>query len=216
MAVPSYNRILWKRVCIFWFNEATSYSQKAFSGFLEAILSYKSHTSIARKCGNPYLDQYSSLLFSGRVSFCRPWRIPSKTWGILLNFSKKRVICKVECATLFQKAGMKQAKICKILKKSSSWVSKWCRATEFFDSPRSGRPVTALTPENLEKLDQCEGKVGQSNRVVGPILGISKSSASRGFKKLHLYAYRRGVQSRMRPKHVKQRYVVSKVMRHEG
>ena len=68
----------------------------------------------------------------------------------------------------------------------------------------------------MKKLDQYEGKVGQSNRVVGPKLGISKSSASRGFKKLHLYAYRRGVQSRMRPKHVKQRYVVSKVMRHKG
>ena len=53
---------------------------------------------------------------------------------------------------------MKQPKICKILKKSSSWVSKWCRATEFFDSPRSGRPVTALTPENLETLDRVKEK----------------------------------------------------------
>ena len=122
----------------------------------------------------------------------------------------------IECATLYQKAGMPQAKIAKKLKKSTTFVSKWCRATEFFDAPRSGPRVTALTPENLEKLNDCEGKLGCSNRVMGPKLGISKSSASRGFIKLNLYAYRRGVQSRMRPKHIKQRWKVSKVMRHKG
>ena len=118
-----------------------------------------------------------------------------------------------ECATLFQKAGMQQAEIARILNKSKSWVSKWCNATEFFDAPRKGRPVTALTPENLAKLEECEGKLGQSNRVMGPKLGISKSSVSRGFKKLNLYAYRRGIQSKMRAKHIKQRYAISKIMR---
>ena len=108
---------------------------------------------------------------------------------------------------------MKQADIACKLKKSPSFVSKWCRATEFFDSPRSGRPVTALTPENLKKLNECEGKLGQSNRVMGAKLGFSKSSASRGFQKLNLFAYRRGVQSRMKPKHIKQRYRVSNIMR---
>ena len=95
---------------------------------------------------------------------------------------------------------MQQAKIVKKLKKSPSWVSKWCRATEFFDAPRSGPSVTALTPENLEKLNDCEGKLGCSNRVMGPKLGISKSSASGGFIKLNLYAYRRGGPVKNAPK----------------
>ena len=126
-----------------------------------------------------------------------------------------------ECATLFQLAGMKQAQIVKTIRKSSTFVSKWCKRDlsdpkNFYDSPRKGAPVTALTPENMEKLASCEGKLGQSKSVLRDKLGISSGSISNGFKKLGLFAYRRGVQSRLKKKHIKIRFKVSKVMRHKG
>ena len=86
----------------------------------------------------------------------------------------------------------------------------------FYDSPRKGGPVTALTPENMQKLAACEGKLGQSKSFLRDKLGISSGSISNGFKKLGLFAYRRGVQSRLKKKHIKIRFKVSKVMRHKG
>ena len=47
-------------------------------------------------------------------------------------------------------------------------------------------------------------------------LGISTGSVSNGFKKLGLFAYRRGVQSRLKKKHIRVRFKVSKAMRHKA
>ena len=109
-----------------------------------------------------------------------------------------------ECATLHQIAEMKQCDIVRKLKKSPKWVSKWCKRDlsnpqNFYDAPRSGAPVTALTPENMKKLADCEGKLGQSKTVLQGKLSISSGSFTNGFKKkLGLFAYRRSVQSRLK------------------
>ena len=76
--------------------------------------------------------------------------------------------------------------------------------------------MTALTAENMSKFAACEGKLGQSVTVLRDKLGISTGSVSNGFKKLNLFAYRRGVQSRLKRKHIKIRFKVSKVMRHKN
>ena len=60
-----------------------------------------------------------------------------------------------ECATLYQIGKMSQSKIVDALNKSNAFVSKWCREdlsdpTNFYDKPREGAPVTALTPENMD------------------------------------------------------------------
>ena len=104
---------------------------------------------------------------------------------------------------MHQIAEMKQCDIVKNLKKSPKWVSKWCKRDlsnpqNFYDAPRSGAPVTALTPENMKKLADCEGKLGQSKTVLQGKLGISSVSITNGFKKLGLFAYRRSVQSRLK------------------
>ena len=116
---------------------------------------------------------------------------------------------------------MQQCDIVKTLKKSSTWVSKWCRRDlnnpeDFYDAPRSGAPVTALTPENMKVLESCEGKLGQSVTVLRDKLGISTGAISNGFKKLGLFAYRRSVQSRLKKKHKKIRFDTSRRMRHHG
>ena len=103
---------------------------------------------------------------------------------------------------------MSQSKIKDVLNKSKAFVSKWCREDlsdpkNFYDKPRKGGPVTALTPENMSKLADCEGKLGQSVTVLRDKFGISTGSVSNGFKKLGLFAYRRGVQSRLKKKHIK-------------
>ena len=117
-------------------------------------------------------------------------------------------------------ANMKQSDIVTALGKSKHFVSKWCKRdlsdhSNFYDSPRKGAPVTALTPENMAKLAACEGKLGQSKTVLRDKLGISSGSITNGFKKLCLFAYRRGVQSRLKKKHVKIRFKTSKIMRHK-
>ena len=104
---------------------------------------------------------------------------------------------------MHQIAEMKQCDIVKKLKKSPKWVSKLCKRNlsnpqNFYDAPRSGAPVTALTPENMKKLADCEGKLGQSKTVLQGKLGISSGSITNGFKKLGLFAYRRSVQSRLK------------------
>ena len=124
-----------------------------------------------------------------------------------------------ECATLHQMAEMKQCDIVKKLKKSPKWVSKWCKRDlsnpqNFYDAPRSGAPVTVLTPENMKKLADCEGKLGQSKTVLQGKLGISSGSITNGFKKLGLFAYRRSVQSRLKKKHKRIRFLTSRRMRH--
>ena len=116
-------------------------------------------------------------------------------------------------------ANMKQSEIAKKLNKSPGWVSKYCRRDlskpeSFYDAPRSGAPVTALTPENMKVLEACEGKLGQSVTVLRDKLGISTGSVSTGFKKLGLFAYRRSVQSRLKKKHKKIRYATATRMRH--
>ena len=118
-------------------------------------------------------------------------------------------------------ADMKQCGIAKKLKKSPGWVSKYCKRDlsnpeSFYDAPRSGAPVTALTPENMKALEECEGKLGQSVVVLRDKLGIGTGTISRGFKKLGLFAYRRSVQSRLKKKHKKIRFLTSKRMRHHG
>ena len=118
-------------------------------------------------------------------------------------------------------ANMKQSEIAKKLHKSPGWVSKYCRRDlskpeSFYDAPRSGAPVTALTPENMKVLEACEGKLGQSVTVLRDKLGISTGSVSTGFKKLGLFAYRRSVQSRLKKKHKKIRYATATRMRHHG
>ena len=118
-------------------------------------------------------------------------------------------------------AGMKQCEIVKKLKKSPKWLSKYCKRDlskpeNFYDAPRSGAPVTALTPENMNALEECEGKMGQSINVLRDRLGISRGSISSGFKKLGLFAYRRSVQSRLKKKHKKIRYLTVERMRHHG
>ena len=60
-------------------------------------------------------------------------------------------------------------------------------------------------------MESCEGKLGQSVSVLSKHLDISAGSVSSGFKKLGLFAYRRSVQSRLRQKHIKERYEVSKL-----
>ena len=77
---------------------------------------------------------------------------------------------------MHQIAEMKQCDIVKKLKKSPKWVSKWCKRDlsnpqNFYDAPRSGAPVTTLTPENMKKLADCEGKLGQSKTVLQGKLG---------------------------------------------
>ena len=120
---------------------------------------------------------------------------------------------------MHQIAEMKQCDIVKKLKKSPKWVSKWCKRDlsnpqNFYDAPRSGAPVTALTPENMKKLADCEGKLGQSKTVLQGKLGISSGSITNGFKKLGLFAYRRSVQSRLKKKHKRIRFLTSRRMRH--
>ena len=118
-------------------------------------------------------------------------------------------------------ADMKQCDIAKKLKKSPFWVSKYCRRDlskpmNFYDAPRSGASVTALTPENMKVLEACEGKLGQSVTVLHAKLGIGTGTISRGFKKLGLFAYRRSVQSRLKKKHKKIRFATAKRMRNHG
>ena len=112
---------------------------------------------------------------------------------------------------MFQIAEMKASAIASKLDKSKSWVSKWkdkdlSETSNFYDACRKGAPVTALTPENLNKLEDCEGKIGKSIRVMGKKLKISRLSVSRGFKSLGLFAHRRSVQSKLKPKHIKLRF----------
>ena len=57
---------------------------------------------------------------------------------------------------------------------------------------------------------------GQSGTVLRDKLGISTGSVSNGFKKLGLFAYRRGVQSRLKRKHIEITFKVSKTMRHKN
>ena len=76
--------------------------------------------------------------------------------------------------------------------------------------------MTALTPENMSKFAACEGKLGQSVTVLRDKLGISTGSVSNGFKKLNLFAYLHGAQSRLKRKHIKIRFKISKVMRHKN
>ena len=116
---------------------------------------------------------------------------------------------------------MPQSQIKVALNKSKAFVSKWCREDlsdpkTFYDKPRKGAPVTALTPENMSKFAACEGKLGQSVTVLRDKLGISTGSVSNGFKKLNLFAYRRGVQSRLKRTNIKIRFKISKVMRHKN
>ena len=125
-----------------------------------------------------------------------------------------KVFLNFECATLYQIGGIKPCEIAAKLNRSKSWVSKWKNSTEYHDAPRSGAPVTALTDSNMKKLEDCRGKLGRSVRVMKSRLNISIGSVSGGFKKLGLFAYRRGVQSRLKKKHIKQRYEVAKRMRH--
>ena len=118
-------------------------------------------------------------------------------------------------------ADMKQCEIAKKLNKSKGWVSKYCRRDlskpeSFYDAPRPGAPVTALTPENMKSLEACEGKLGQSVTVLRDRLGISTGSVSSGFKKLGLFAYRRSVQSQLKKKHKKIRFATATQMRHHG
>ncbi len=118
-------------------------------------------------------------------------------------------------------ADMQQCDIAKKLKKSPRWVSKYCRRdlskpVNFYDAPRSGASVTALTPENMKVLEACEGKLGQSVTVLHAKLGIGTGTISRGFKKLGLFAYRRSVQSRLKKKHKKIRFATAKRMRNHG
>ena len=61
-----------------------------------------------------------------------------------------------ECAALWEHADMSKAEIAYKLGRSKAWVSKWCEKTEFFDSSRNGRPRSALTEQNLRKLEACE------------------------------------------------------------
>ena len=115
---------------------------------------------------------------------------------------------------------MKQCDIARALNKSPSWVVKYCKRDlkkpeSFYDAPRSGAAVTALTPENMKVLAACEGKLGKSVTVLRDQLGISTGAISNGFKKLGLFAYRRGVQSRLKQNHITIRFKVSKVMRHK-
>ena len=109
----------------------------------------------------------------------------------------------------------------KKIEKHKSWVSRWCRRDlsnpeNFYDAPRAGARVTALTPENMKVLQSCEGKLGQSVTVLRDKLGIGTGTISRGFKKLGLFAYRRSVQSRLKKKHKKIRFDTAKRMRHHG
>ena len=67
----------------------------------------------------------------------------------------------------------------------------------------------------MGKLAACEGKLGQSKTILRDRLGISSGSISNGFKKLGLFAYRRGVQSRLKQNHIRIRFKVSKVMGHK-
>ena len=91
--------------------------------------------------------------------------------------------------------------------KSPGWVNKWHAETENFDdAERSGRTRTALTPKNLKHLEDCEGKTGQSVRIVGERLGMGKTSASRGFKEVGLTSYRRPKQSKLTDKHEEMRF----------
>ena len=141
---------------------------------------------------------------------------------IQVNFAFEKVSRSIdECATLYQIANMQPSEISKTLGKCKAFVFKWYKRdlsdpTNFYDSPRKGGPVTALTPENMTKLADCEGKLGQSVTVLRDKLGISTGSVSNGFKKLGLFAYRRGVQSRLKKKHIRVRFKVSKVMRHKA
>ena len=116
---------------------------------------------------------------------------------------------------------MKQCDIARALNKSPPWVVKYCKRDlkkpeSFYDAPRSGAAVTALTPENMKVLAACEGKLGKSVTVLRDQLGISTGAISNGFKKLGLFAYRRSVQSRLKKKHKKIRFATSKRMRHFG
>ena len=102
---------------------------------------------------------------------------------IQVIFEFKKVISKIhECATLFQIGKMSHSKMKDVLNKSKAFVSKWCREDlsdpkNFYDKPRKGAPVTALTSENMSKLAACEGKLGQSVTVFRDKLSISTGSS---------------------------------------
>ena len=103
---------------------------------------------------------------------------------IQVNFAFEKVSWSIdECATLYQMANMQPIEISKTLGKCKAFVFKWYKRdlsdpTNFYDSPRKGAPVTALTPENMTKLADCEGKLGQSVSVLRDKLGISTGSVS--------------------------------------
>ena len=202
------------------FNGQKYHSKKEATTSKEISCPHQSHTDENRVQSRHFLNKSSCL--TSWVYFKCSWpRITSSSNSskcLLTNLLKISIIF-VKCATLFQMADMRQCDIAKKLNKSPRWVSKYCKRdlsnpSNFYDAPRSGAPVTALTPENMKALESCEGKLGQSLTVLRDRLGISEGSVSGGFKKLGLFAYRRSVQSRLKKKHKRIRFQTSKRMRH--
>ena len=135
-----------------------------------------------------------------------------------MNVSPDDHVLRAQCAALWKHTEMSKSEIAYKLGRSESWVRKWCEESNFLDKQRVGRPRSALTPENLTKLNACKvisinfgklvfgGKLGKSNRVMPKTLGIGKSSVSRGFKELGLFAFRLSTQSKLTKKHIKIRF----------
>jgi transposase len=122
-----------------------------------------------------------------------------------MHFFNEEAQLRAQCRALAQYAGMPQTSIAEKLNRSEGWVSKWTGVDNFEDATRPGRPRTALTPSNMEKLSQCRGKTRQSCAVVAKRLDIGKSSVSRGFLEQDLPALRRPRQSKMTENHEEMR-----------
>ena len=109
---------------------------------------------------------------------------------------------RAQAQALWKHAGFDQRTIAAKLGKSLGWVNKWCsESSNFADSPRSGRPRTALTATNMRKLDERAQKPNSGVRPMGRKLKISKSSASRGYLEQDLPARRRTKQSKIKEAH---------------
>ena len=114
---------------------------------------------------------------------------------------------------LYQIANMQPSEISKTLGKCKAFVFKYYKRdlsdpTNFYDLPPKG-VQSQLSPQKIcsnSLIAICEGKLNQSVIVLRDKLEFSTGSVSNDFKKLGLFAYRRGVQSRLKKKHIRVRF----------
>ena len=125
----------------------------------------------------------------------------------------EKVALRSKVKTLFE-MGLSISEIARKVGRNRVFVRTWCKAKTFLDKKRSGRPRTALTKKTMRALKQCEGKTGQSTRVLASKFNISNASVSRGFEELGLFSYRRPRQSKLKENHIKMRYECAKRYRH--